>query len=209
MPGGEPERGTRQLTPLHEMQLLEGARAGDRDALAELLRAYQQRLFGVCYRMLRDSEAAADLTQEALVKIIEGLDRYDGRSQLSTWMIRVTMNACLSHLRKRRHRRHASLDEPTGPAGETRAARLAEPSEHSGSWHVEQSETRAVLADALERLDPQMRAILVLRDLQELEYQQIAEVLDLPIGTVKSRLFRARAALRQAVEGALGDEEHS
>ena len=114
--------------------------------------------------------------------------------RLSTWIIRVTMNCCLSHLRKQRIRRHASLDDEAGP-GER-----PDSGEPSPVERVQLSEMRAMLLRAMQRLDPALRAVLVLRDLQELDYQQIATVLGTPVGTVKSRLFRARTALRRAAE---------
>ncbi len=138
-----------------------------------------------------------DLSQESLVRIIEGLPSYDGRSSLSTWIIRVTMNCCLTHLRKQKLRRHQSFDElaATQTGFESRQSR-----EPSGPQHVEQAEAREMLVRALSSMDPDSRAILVLRDLQGLDYQQVAEVLDVPLGTVKSRIFRAREALREILE---------
>jgi RNA polymerase sigma-70 factor (ECF subfamily) len=192
--GEEPSR----LTPLRELQLIEAYQEGRPEAIEELLRAYQRRVYAVCYRMIRSADEAADLTQDALIKIMEGLHSYDGRAALSTWVIRVTMNCCLSHLRKERLRRHGSLDEPSGSAEEPWSARLPAEGELSAARHVEQAEMRAALLRAMQELDPDMRAILVLRDLQDLDYQQIGEVLGIPIGTVKSRLFRARLALRAA-----------
>jgi RNA polymerase sigma-70 factor (ECF subfamily) len=201
--GGEvPSR----LTPLRELQLIEAYQQGRPEAIEELLGAYQRRVYGVSYRMVRNGEEAADLTQDALVRIMEGLHSYDGRAALSTWVIRVTMNCCLSHLRKQKLRRHGSLDEPSRGGEEPWSARLEAEGELSASGRVEQAEMRAALLRALRELDPDMRAILVLRDLQELEYQQIGEVLEIPIGTVKSRLFRARVALRQAARLELGGD---
>ncbi len=192
------------------MQLVEQHRKGDPTALAELLQTYQRRVYAVCYRMLRHPEEAADLTQDALVKVLEGLDSYDGRSKLSTWIIRITINCCLSHLRKQKLRKHASID--VAMAGEHEEggrspahADLWLGREHSAHDRVEQEELRSILRNAMMTLDPEARAILVLRDMQNLEYEQVSEVLDIPLGTVKSRLFRARAALRAAVEAATGD----
>ena len=193
-----------------ELALVERVRAGDQDALADLLRRYQDRLFTVCLRMVSDRELAADLTQDAFVKIIQGLDGFDGRSKLSTWMIRVTMNCCLSRLRKEKLRRHASLDRlmdgprsGNGP-GRTIAfeqgegyGRTGEPAVPEGVELTERS--RKVLL-ALDDVSLEQRAILILRDARGLEYEQIAEVLGIAVGTVKSRLFRARLALRQAME---------
>jgi RNA polymerase sigma-70 factor (ECF subfamily) len=194
-----------RLTPLREAQLIEAYKAGDADALAQLLEAYQRRIFGVCYRMLGNADEAADLTQDSIIRVIEGLETYERRSRLSTWVIRVTMNCCLTHLRKQRLRRHQSLD---GPASGSEGARPAEPvatGELTAAARIEQSELQAVLLRALSRLEPDMRAVLVLRDLQELEYLQIGEVLGLPVGTVKSRLFRARMALRAIAVEEVGE----
>jgi RNA polymerase sigma-70 factor (ECF subfamily) len=187
------------MSPLREQQLVQAYQSGDPAALGELLSAYQRRVYAVCARMVRARGEAADLTQDALVKIIEGLNGYDGRAAVSTWIIRVTINCCLSHLRREQIRRHGSLDEPVGPGGGTRGRGLSS-AELSPAAHVEQAERQAVLLRALTEVEPPMRAVLVLRDLQDLDYQQIAEVLSVPVGTVKSRLFRARAALRRVVE---------
>ncbi len=205
----------------HELQLVRTIQSGTRDhaggpdqpvgsAWAELLGRYQDRLFGVCMRMVNDREMAADLTQDAMVKIIEGLSTYDGRAKLSTWMIRVTMNVCLSKLRSEKLRRHASLDgmggrEGRSPGTEAFAdARLGTSGAQGGELRpdrsVIQGESQKRVALALSVLPLEQRSLLVLRDCRNLDYDQIAEILDVPVGTVKSRLFRARAALREALE---------
>lgn len=195
-----PDDARSRLTPLRELQLVQAHQSGDPDAVRELVEAYQHRVFSVCYRMLNDREAAADLTQDTLVKVIEGLDGYQTRAKLSTWIIRIAMNCCLSHMRRQKVRRHLPLDATRPGERSTLAANLPDSSEHSSSRHVEQAELHNQLLAAMASLDPDMRAILMLRDLQGLEYGQIAEVLDVPVGTIKSRLFRARAALRGALE---------
>jgi RNA polymerase sigma-70 factor (ECF subfamily) len=170
-----------------------------------LLSRYQDRLFGVCMRMVNDRDLAADLTQDAMIKVIEGLGSFDARAKLSTWMIRVTMNVCLSRLRAERVRRHVSLDStergPTGsgPGGRSEAW-SHEAGEPEPTDRVERDETRRRVSAALLRVAPEQRAILVLRDCRGLDYEQIADVLAVPVGTVKSRLFRARAALREVLE---------
>lgn len=204
-----------------------------------LIDRYQDRIYAVCLRMVGNPEHAADLTQDCLVKIIQGLAGYDGRSKLSTWMIRVSMNTCLSWLRGQKLRRHASLDaamhdrheqganhappeaaaETTTPAstsenvtpGRSEAKARSNRGYGRREWQeqtrelepaegVQQDERRHLVAAALAALPTEQRAILVLRDVQGLDYEQIAEVLVLNVGTVKSRLFRARVALREAVE---------
>ncbi|UCD73886.1 MAG: sigma-70 family RNA polymerase sigma factor [Phycisphaerales bacterium] len=196
-----------RMTPLRELQLVDDYRAGDPEALGELLSSYQRRVYAVCYRMVGNVDEAADLAQDAMLKVIEGLDSYDGRARLSTWIIRVTINSCLSHLRKQKIRRHGSLDDTAGDEQVPLAGRIASERELSGPEHVEQAEARTVLLRVLGDIEPEMRGILVLRDMQDLDYQQIAEVLQVPVGTVKSRLFRARLALREAAEKALGESD--
>lgn len=170
----------------------------DREAWGELLSHHQDRLYAVCLRMV-GREAATDLTQDAMVKILQGLEGYDGRSQLSTWMIRIAMNACLSWLRAQKHRRHRALDSVD--SGSIRSlgteGRSGELSPGPG---VQRDERHLAVSAALAELPDDQRAILVLRDVQGLEYEQIGVVLEVAVGTVKSRLFRARLALRELVE---------
>jgi RNA polymerase sigma-70 factor (ECF subfamily) len=182
------------------MQLVRDAQAGDREAMGRLLTTYQHRIHAVCYRMLGNREDALDLTQDALANIIRGLASYDRRSAFSTWAIRVAMNACLSHLRKQRLRRHASLDDEL--TGRPLSDSLTGSTEPSALERVEHAERHEMLQEALLQLDPEMRAMLVLRDGRGLEYREIAQVFDIAVGTVKSRLFRARLALREAIEAA-------
>ncbi len=204
---------------LEEQRLIAAVRAAkeaspeERErAWQELLLSFQDRLFGVCLRMVRDPDRARDLTQDAMVKVIQGLDTYDGRARLSTWMIRVTMNVCLSHLRKERLRRHASLDaseEGGSWAGAVTGSGRGSAKPGTGGGferepdmlgRVESEEARRMVLQALDMIDPDQRSILVLRDVQDLDYRDIAEALDIPLGTVKSRIFRAREALRGAME---------
>lgn len=191
------------------VQQIRAAGIGERSAWAELLTRYQDRLFAICYRMVGNREIAADLTQDAFVKVLQGLDSWDGRSKLSTWMFRVTMNLCLSHLRSAKLRSHASLDAAIAPSlirgsdsGNVRkkvGMSEADRRELSPAEGVELRQRRQLVSAALSDLEPDQRAIIVLRDIQGLDYDQIAATLDIAVGTVKSRLFRARLALRDAI----------
>lgn len=195
-----------------DLALIEAVRAGGRDAMGLLLTRYQSRVYGLCYRMVGHRERAADLAQDCLVKVIQNLDKFDGRAQFGTWVYRIAANVCISHLRAEKLRRHASLEAPAGgraaraEGDETRmGAHLEQRREPGAGPRVQATEDRSRLLDALATLDGEQRAILVLRDSRGLDYDQIAEVLGVPTGTVKSRLFRARAALRAAIEKS--DEE--
>jgi RNA polymerase sigma-70 factor, ECF subfamily len=188
---------------LDDAELVRRVRAGEQAAWSILIREHQDRLFNVCLRMVSSRELAADLTQDAFVKIIQGIDSFDGRSKLSTWMIRVTMNVCLSKLRSEKLRRHASLDATTrtnDDHDETTFAQQLQGSEPQAHERVEQDRERLLLQRALAELDSEQRAILILADARGVAYEQIAQVLGIAIGTVKSRVFRARTTLRDLIE---------
>ncbi len=195
-----------------EAQLISRVRKGDQAALGDLLERYRRRLFNVSYRMVGNAQDAAELTQDAMVKVIEHFHDYNGKASLSTWMIRICMNLSISHLRKRKLRLTTSLDDDgwtgghggggaSGGGGDDQStplrARIAADGEPSPEQRVQQNEMIAQMHKALGQVAEEFRAVLVLRDLQEMDYQEIAEALSLPMGTVKSRLFRARLALRQ------------
>jgi RNA polymerase sigma-70 factor (ECF subfamily) len=190
------------MTQLHEEQLAEAAAAGDPGALEQLLEAYQHRVYNVCLRMLSHRDDAAEAAQDVMVRVIEKIRTFRGGSSIATWIIRIAMNQSISMLRKRKVRRTVSLDGQAAPGGgdDDQASHLrrnlADSRELDPARDVENEEMLVHLREALAKLDEQFRCVLVLRDLELLDYQQIGQVLDLPVGTVKSRLFRARLALR-------------
>lgn len=193
------------MTLPDETALLERARRGDRSALGELLRAHERRIYHVCLRMVSQPDDAAELTQDVMVKTVQKIEDFRGDAKLSTWMTRIAMNLSISHLRKRRLRQTASIDAPATAhraasfSGDRAgiAGTLPETRELGPAVCVEQGEMLDELQRAIAGLDDDQRSVLVLRDIEQMDYQQIGEALDLPVGTVKSRLFRARLALRQ------------
>ena len=196
-------------------ELLSRIRKGDRGALGELLQAHQTRLYNVCLRMLCHRDDAAEVVQDAMLKIVQNIDRFRGDAQVTTWMTRIAMNQSISRLRRRKLRKTVSLD-----ANSTQSAnqhhdqasalrqQLADSREPSPTSRVEQNEQLGQLQVALGRLDDDFRAVLVLRDIEQMDYQQMADVLDVPVGTIKSRLFRARLALRQQLTQMEADSSH-
>jgi len=198
-----------------EKKLLSMARAGDTDALGILLERERDRVFNVCLRMVSHREDAAELTQETLLKTVEQLQTFEGKSKLSTWMTRIAMNLSISHLRKRKVRRAMSLDQPTAAGGgdgvddQAGALRsfLADRRELSPGHRVETGDMLAHLENAMSGLDEEFRAVIVLRDIEQMDYQGMAQTLEVPVGTVKSRLFRARLALRETMQRL--DEPHT
>ena len=167
---------------------MEAARSGDRDALEALLRRHHDRIYAVCRRLTGHDADALDATQEALLAIVRGLPRFDGRAAFSTWCYRVATNASLDELRRRGRRPLPGLPEDD----HGRAAYRVEDAAPTG---VDGVPDRLAIDDALARLPPEFRAAVVLRDLCDLDYAEIAEVLGIPPGTVRSRIARARGQL--------------
>jgi len=201
------------MSPPPDDQLLDAIHRGQTGALGRLVEAYQDVVFNVCYRMLGNREDAADAAQDTLVKVVEAIEGFRGQSQLSTWIVRVAMNQSITALRKRKVRRAVSLEANSGsasqngdagadaqPSGDGWRGAISDWREPSPSQRVETQEMVDHLHVALGQLDESFRAILVLRDIEQMDYHQIGQVLELPRGTVKSRLFRARLALRQKLE---------
>jgi RNA polymerase sigma-70 factor (ECF subfamily) len=162
------------------------AQAGDRPALEALLRLQHPRLHAICRRLLGNPADADDAAQEALLAIVRGLDRFDRRSRFSTWAYRVTVNTCLDELRRRQRRPDPMADPAAGGGTVLNARLLADPDDVAG---------RLDLDAALLSLSPDFRAAVVLRDLCQLDYDEIGVVLAIPPGTVRSRIARGRAAL--------------
>lgn len=180
-----------------EADLVERAVRGDRAALSTLLERHQQRLYNIVLRMLGKPEDAADVTQEALLKVATRINDFHRRSSLGTWMVRIAMNLALTHLRRQRAQPPVSLDAAAADGALPLKAAMAETREPAPAKIVENREQAARVLSALGRLDEDMRAVLTLRDIDAMSYEDIASVLGVPVGTVKSRLFRGRLALRQ------------
>jgi RNA polymerase sigma-70 factor (ECF subfamily) len=178
-----------------ERELVARAKAGDPHAFEQLVLDNQNKVYTLAVRMVGDREEAADLAQEAFLKAWKGLESFQGDSSFSTWVYRLTTNVCIDFLRKRDRRREVtpalSLDDEE--------AAWAEP----GDWsqdpqhQLEREELHQAVARGLEALPDHQRQILTLRELSGLSYQEIGDALDLDLGTVKSRIARARLALRK------------
>jgi RNA polymerase sigma-70 factor (ECF subfamily) len=188
-----------------DADLLRLARNGDRAAYGRLVVLYQDRLFNALLRMVGETEEARELTQETFTRGLEKIDGFRGDSSPYTWLFRIGMNLAISNLRRSQRRRTFSLDSASqggngSVSGDGQASRLvnrvASASEDQPSQVAERRERHRMVLEALGRLDPEYRAVLVMRDVEGFDYQQMADVLGLPLGTLKSRLFRARLALR-------------
>lgn len=173
--------------PEDEKKLLAEAKNGDTEAFGKLVERYQRRVYTVIYRFVRNHTETDDLAQEAFIRAFKAIDRFDLRYPFSPWMYRIAINLTLNHLKKRRLpmvdadlERKPSADNPVSV--------------------LEQVETRRKVHAAIARLPIKLRQVLVLRVYEDWPYAQIAQVLDIPIGTVMSRLARAREAVKEELK---------
>ena len=167
--------------------LIERYLRGDVDAFNELMRAHEDRVFAICLRMLRDREAALDATQETFVTVFRKVDRFAGHSAFSTWLYRVAVNTCYDQVRRTRRTATEPLPEEGGPP------------DHHTAADLDSAELRPDLEAALASLPMEFRAAVILCDAQGLALQTAAEILGVPVGTVKSRVFRGRRLLADAL----------
>lgn len=169
---------------------------GDLGAFDELMRAHQDRVFGICLRMLRDREAALDVTQETFLTVFRKADRYREEAAFSTWLYRVTVNTCYDHLRRTKRRQADALPEGLDPAD----PRAGDP--------LIAAELRPDVENALEQIPQDFRSAIILVDLQGLSIDQAADVLGVPSGTIKSRVHRGRRLLAEILGNHRGPPRH-
>jgi RNA polymerase sigma-70 factor (ECF subfamily) len=182
--------------------LVAAARGGDRSSLDQLLRRHYDRVYAVCRRVTGHDSDAADAAQEAMIAIVRGLAKFDGRSSFGTWVYRIATNASLDELRRRR-RRPLQVAEPADDAGHVE---IADP---DAGGRIDATTDRLVLDHALAGLADDFRVPVVLRDVADLDYSEIADVLGIPIGTVKSRIARGRASLAGTLGRQFGNQPTS
>jgi RNA polymerase sigma-70 factor (ECF subfamily) len=183
-----------------DWDLVQRHRYGDPQAFEEVYERYGPMVFNLAYRMCGDRETAADLTQDSFLRIFRAVDRFRGRSSLKTWIYRVALNVCRSRLRRKRWSVQP-LAEDDGPGVE-----LRDPDRGPEQRAIARDEGRRV-AEALLEVPEVFRSAVVLCDLQGLSYEEIAEVLGVRLGTVRSRIARGRDRLRVILEQQQEDDE--
>jgi len=178
-----------------EKDLIQKAKRGDQDAFGQLVLAHQNKVYTICVHMVTNREEAEDLAQEAFLKAWRSLSSFQEESSFATWMHRLTTNVCLDHLRKQTRRQNIAAtvsldDEESG---------WSEPADHSQDpqVHLEREERKRALGRALAQLPEGHRQVILMREVSGLSYQEIADALDADLGTVKSRIARARERLRK------------
>ena len=179
-----------------DIELIDRYLEGDVDAFNELVSAHEDRVFAICLRMLRNREAALDATQDTFLTVFRKADRYKAQAAFSTWLYRVTVNTCYDHLRREKRKRADQLPDSYDPVD----VQATDP--------FEAVDVRSDIQEALGNLSDEFRAAVVLVDLQGMSLEQASDTLEVPTGTIKSRLFRARRQLAQSLGNLRPPGEH-
>ncbi len=182
------------IKTLTDGELIVNAIRGGEDNFEELVRRYQRPITGYVYRMLNNYDASLDVTQEVFIKVYNSLERYSAEYKFSTWLYRIAHNAAIDYMRRNSHVSRQSLEAEN--ADGTYQLQIESPQPNPEQMR-ERSEWRAEIEAVVKCLPPLYRELIVLRHTQDLSYDEIAEVTNLPLGTVKNRLFRAREMMRE------------
>ena len=185
-------------TGFDESALVAQAKAGDQNAFAELVNRYERKIYRLAKNITRNDEDAEDVLQDAFLKAYTHLDNFKGDSKFYTWIVRIAVNEALMRLRKRKTDRSVPLDEPV-ELGEETVQREIAVWEDNPEQQYSQEEWRRILDEAVDSLKPDFRTVFVLRDIEELSTEETAETLGISVPAVKSRLLRARLALRETL----------
>jgi RNA polymerase sigma-70 factor (ECF subfamily) len=185
-------------------QLVRRCAQGDATAWEEIVQRFHRRIYNICYRFAGSADDAQDLTQEVFIKVYRTVGSFDGeKASFNTWVTTVTRNLLVDHFRKTRNERATdSIDasQGTDDDGPTLADRLAADGSENPQKHIETRERREMVHRALQQISPDLREAVILRDLQDMDYREIAQVLKVPEGTVKSRINRGRAELARLLQ---------
>jgi RNA polymerase sigma-70 factor (ECF subfamily) len=185
---------------MEEKQLIVKAQAGDKKALAELVKKYEQTIYNFSFKICRDKQYAEQIMQETFYSMVKSLHQFDHNSKLSTWLYRIVANHCLMMARKKKNRPFISLDDDEENLFEEK---------YAADWSsipykdTENEELKTILDKAIQNLSPDYRIVFLLRDVEGLSTEETAQVTELSVPAVKSRLHRARAFLRKEINEAL------
>jgi RNA polymerase sigma-70 factor (ECF subfamily) len=189
---------------IDDAELVERCRRGDSAAMGRLILKYQNRIYNIILKMCSNPDDAAELTQETFVKIIENIERFESKSAFYTWAFRIAVNLTLNYCQRSVRFSSKSLDSACEDYGQQARAQLkhllSDESSPDPAAVAQNKELSDMVSQAVMKLDEPQRTVLVLRDIEGMNYAQIAKVVGVALGTVKSRLSRARSNLRQILE---------
>ena len=201
------EKVGKRAAPDDDATFVARCRQGDAEAFAVLVRRHQKRMINIAYRMIGDYGEACDVVQDAFLSAFRAREKFRGDARFSTWLCGIVLNRARDHLAQRTirlHREEVSLDDPVNPGDGHSLHGLCSQAE-SVIERMERQERDAKVQECIGRLEDEQREVIVLRDIQELSYEEIGAVLKLPEGTVKSRLFRARNSLKDRLLRVFGE----
>ena len=180
----------------NDEQLVEMALSNDADAFAEIVRRWERKIFALCFGMLGGDEEAHDATQETFISAYRNLSGFRGEAKVSSWLHRIAVNQCLTKKRRAKVRGETALENENEDENNSFFA----PLHQSPARQTEQSERLAVVRKAVASLPPELKQVVVMKEFEELTFQEIAETLELPLSTVKSRLYTALKQLKMRLE---------
>jgi RNA polymerase sigma-70 factor (ECF subfamily) len=194
---------TQDLPNLPDADVVRLAQRGREDAFRELVRRYERPIFSLIYRMVRDRETSEDLAQDTFIKVLNHIDRYRPEFRLSSWLFKIANNVAIDHLRKRQISTISIDGSPhAASAAEVEATSFdVRAQQESALDELEARELGGAIERAIAQLRPEYRSCIMLRHVDGRSYEEIATILDLPLGTVKTYIHRARHQLREALEG--------
>ena len=181
---------------LDDQQLVAASKRGDQDAFAQLVQRYQRRIFNLVYRMLQQYEEASEITQETFLAAWQGLPSFRGEARFATWLYRIAYNCALKQLETRKR------DRALQAALQAEQALESEDTFDRAGAQIDEHERQAFVQEHLSHLPAKYRIVLILRHLQDKTYEEMAEILAMPVGTIKTHLFRARNLLKERLQGA-------
>lgn len=183
----------------NERLLVEKSKSGDIGAFEQLVENYQKKVFNIALRMIGNYDDAGDLTQEVFIRVFKSIKSFKEQSSFSTWLYRITTNVCLDELRKRKNKKVISLDEEL-KLDDSEVKRQIESDDPSPEETAEKEELKKIIKKAINDLTEEHRVVIVLRDIQGFSYEEISRIINCPEGTVKSRINRARQALKELLK---------
>lgn len=180
------------------VELVALAKQGDMDAFEALILQHEKIVYNIAFRMMDGGEDVKDMAQEVFLKVYRNLERFDGKSAFSTWIYRIAVNTCIDEIRKRKGKQTYSLDAELEDEDGNYKKQFAD---EGGRPEEEmlRKELRGEVLAALETLSPEHKAAVILRDIRGYSYEEIAEMMQMPLGTVKSRISRGRAQLKEEI----------
>jgi RNA polymerase sigma-70 factor (ECF subfamily) len=187
------------------IKLIQRAQEGSSDAFGELVRSYEKFIFNVACRMFSNAEDASDIAQEALIKAYKNINKFDFNSSFSTWLYRITVNVCIDEMRRRKGKETYSIDAEDEENG---LFMQLEDTSEGAEEGVIRKETVSEVRRAIDKLSEEHKMVIILRDLQDLSYEEVAETLGINVGTVKSRLARGRKSLKDIIIKQREQNEH-